>query len=82
MTKLSNKELEMMKNLEPNSFRTTVSPKLVEGLRDDEPSSAQHGPPGVNQLICLIPAIICSYLLNFLNEKALLSFIEIDIAIH
>lgn len=37
--------------LEPDSFGAAVSPKFVEGLRDDASGSTKHGPPCVNQLI-------------------------------
>lgn len=42
--------------LEPNSFRTTVGTKFVEGFRDNKASSTEHSPSGVDQLIRLISA--------------------------
>jgi hypothetical protein len=50
------------KYLEPDGLWTTNSTRPVECLREYKSSSAKHGPPGMDKLICLIPeAAISKY---------------------
>jgi hypothetical protein len=57
-------------HLEPDSLRTTVGTILVECFGDDEASSPKHGPPCMNEFICLVSEIkFDEYLAKYLSVK-------------
>jgi len=43
-------------DLEPDGLRAAVGAELVARLRDDGTGGAEHGPPGMDQLVGLVPA--------------------------
>ena len=49
-------EREGDQDLVPDGLRATVGAELVARLRDDGTGGAEHGPPGMDQLVGLVPA--------------------------